>query len=124
MDRESPLPLLVVDDDEPTRKLLEAVLRRGGHVAEYAANGARAIELLREKNYAAIVLDMMMPDVGGLAVLDYLATAERRIPVVICSAAGPRLLTGFDPAIVKAVVRKPFDVDELLATVKSIIEAV
>lgn len=115
--------MLVVDDDEPTRGLLRAVLGRSGYATEMASNGGDAIDLLRKKPYAAVILDMMMPRVGGPDVIEYLSTSGSPIPVVICSAAGPAALSGFDPAVVKAVVRKPFDVNEFMDAVTGVARA-
>ena len=114
------LPILVVDDDQPTQNLLRAVLRRCGYESEIASNGREAIVLLQAKVYAAVILDMMMPEVGGQEVIAFLATSPNPLPVVICSAAGPAALAGFDSSVVKAIVRKPFDIDELMAAVTSI----
>lgn len=116
------LPVLIVDDDEPTQNLLRALLRRCGLTTDVAANGKQAIELLQTNAYAAVVLDIMMPGVGGAAVVEFLGSAERPVPVIVCSAAGPVALTGFDPAVVKAIVRKPFDVGQLVAAVTSVTE--
>ena len=112
------LPILVVGDDEPTLNLLRAVLKRCGYATDVASNGIEAIALLRKNDYAAIVLDMMMPHVGGPEVIAFLSANGSPIPVVICSAAGTSALTGFDPAIVKAVIRKPFDIEELTSAVR------
>jgi CheY-like chemotaxis protein len=117
------LPVLVVDDDEPTRRLVQAVLRRSGYDTETATNGGEAIALLRKNAYAAVVLDMMMPRVGGHNVIEFLSTSASTIPVVICSAAGPAALTGLDPAVVKAVIRKPFDVNEFIDAVTGVARA-
>ena len=114
------LPILVVDDDQPTLNLLRAVLKRCGYDTDVASNGIEAIALLRRNEYAAIVLDMMMPHVGGNEVIAFLSANSSQVPVVICSAAGTSALTGLDPSIVKAVVRKPFDIDELTAAVQGI----
>jgi CheY-like chemotaxis protein len=113
------LPILVVDDDEPTLNLVRAVLKRCGFGTDVAANGREAIALLERNDYAGIVLDMMMPHVGGPEVIAFLSSTATPVPVVICSAAGPSALTGFDPAIVKAVIRKPFDIEELTAAVQA-----
>ena len=115
-------PLLIVDDDEPTQNLLRVVLRRCGYASEVASNGGQAIGLLREKRYAAVVLDMMMPKVSGHEVLAFLGTTSPSVPVIICSAAGPTALIGFDPAVVKAVVRKPFDIDQFVAALTAVVE--
>jgi two-component system response regulator MprA len=117
------LPILIVEDDEPTQKLLRAVLLRSGYSSEMASDGRQAIALLQAKRYAAIVLDMMMPEVAGSDVLAFLGTTSSPAPVIICSAAGPASLTGFDPRVVKAVVRKPFDIDQFSLTVTNVVEA-
>lgn len=114
------LPILIVDDDEPTQRLLQAVLRRSGYGSDLAANGAQAIARLQTHSYAAVILDVMMPEVGGREVVDFLTASSNPVPVVICSAAGPSALGGFDPTVVKAVIRKPFDVDELAQAVKTV----
>ena len=114
------LPLLIVEDDEPTRRLLQAVLTRAGYVCAFAINGREAMETLRTNDYAAIVLDIMMPDVSGQEVIDFITAESIPIPVVICSAAGPRVLTGFDPNVVKAIIRKPFDIEQFVATIVSV----
>jgi CheY-like chemotaxis protein len=114
------LPILIVEDDEPTVQLLQAILRRAGHATETTANGRDAIALLQQKRYSAIVLDMMMPEVGGREVVDFVRTLEVRTPVIVCSAAGPRALEGLDDAVVKAVIRKPFDVEQFMSTIRSL----
>jgi DNA-binding response OmpR family regulator len=114
------LPVLVVEDDEPTRRLLQAVLTRAGFSCAFATNGREAIEVLRTTDYAAIVLDIMMPDVSGQEVIEFLTAESIPVPVVICSAAGPRVLSGFDINVVKAIIRKPFDIEQFVATITSV----
>ncbi|HEX8252026.1 MAG TPA: response regulator [Thermoanaerobaculia bacterium] len=113
-------PILIVEDDEPTRHLLRAILRRSGYASDVACNGREAMLMLQEKRYAAVVLDMMMPEVDGRAVVSFLADTGMAVPVVVCSAAGPSALADFDFDIVKAIVRKPFDIDQLVAVVTSV----
>ena len=81
------LPILVVDDDEPTQKLLQAVLRRSGFQSEVASNGAEAIKLLESRAYSAVILDVMMPSVSGRQVVDFMGTKSEPVPVIVCSAA-------------------------------------
>ena len=110
-------PILIVEDDEPTQRLIEAVLRRSGYPTETTSNGRGAIALLSQKNYAVVILDIMMPEVSGHEVVDALSGDPRGIPVVVCSAAAPSAFRGLDPRVVKAIVRKPFDVEHFLAIV-------
>lgn len=114
-------PILIVEDDAATQNLLGAVFRRRGYACALAFNGREAIALLQANRYAAVVLDLMMPEVGGREVVAFLAAASKDVPVVICSAAGPAALTGFDADVVKAIIRKPFDIDLLVETVASVI---
>jgi two-component system response regulator VanR len=116
---ENAVHILIVEDDEPTQKLLQAVLRRYGYTSEVASDGEEGITRLRARDYDVVVLDIMMPYVGGRAVIDFLSAETRKVPVIVCSAAGPSALAGFDPEIVKGVVRKPFDVDEFIVAIRS-----
>jgi CheY-like chemotaxis protein len=120
MSETTTLPVLIVEDDAPTRSLLHAVLSRVGYSSAFATNGAEAIGLLRTNDYAVIVLDIMMPEVSGREVIDFIASEAIPIPVVICSAAGPHALAGFDTNVVKAIIRKPFDIDELVNIVTTV----
>ena len=116
-------PVLLVEDDEPTQTLMRAILRRAGYAAEVASNGREAIDLLRTRRYAAVVLDMMMPEVSGREVVEFLKTTSNPVPVIVCSAAGPTTWTALDPNVVKAIVRKPFDVEHFIDAVAAATEA-
>jgi CheY-like chemotaxis protein len=113
-------PILVVDDDEPTQKLMQALMRRFGYPTHTASNGSEAIERLKTTEYALVVLDLMMPHVSGSDVLDFLATSTSKVPVIVCTAAGPARTAKVESPLVKAVVRKPFDIDEFSALVGSL----
>ncbi len=104
---------LIVEDDEVTQRLLSVLLRRAGFATTIAFNGEAAIDRLREGEYELIVLDLMMPKVGGHAVIDYLVAQKIGTPVIVCTAVHA---TGdLNAKNVKAVLRKPFDIEELLA---------
>lgn len=115
-----PHPILIVEDDGPTQKLLQTVLRRSGYASEIASDGSEAIARLRTGDYALILLDIMMPTTDGRAVVDFLAAEGKTLPVLICSAAGPRALQDLPPRIVKGVLRKPFDIDQLILMIASV----
>jgi CheY-like chemotaxis protein len=114
------LPILIVEDDPATQSLLRVVLQRFGYASDVAGNGQDAIRQLQRKPYAAVVLDIMMPVSGGGDVLEFLTSLENPVPVVVCSAAGPAALTGFDTDLVKAVVRKPFEIEHLIAVIAGV----
>ena len=116
---EKPLVLLA-DDNEATCTLIAALLRRD-FVVEIATDGHEAIERLKSRQYAAILLDLLMPVVDGYAVLDYL---RRENPdmlarvLVMTAAVSPREMERVEGSAVPAVSPKPFEVDRLLATVR------
>jgi CheY-like chemotaxis protein len=115
--------VLVVDDDQGVRTLVCALLQRNGLLAHEAKDGKEAIEKLEAHEYAAVVLDLMMPVVSGFDVIDHLQRRRPDTPcVVVISAASPRDLARIeDKPVVKAVLRKPFDIHELIMRVQSCI---
>jgi len=114
--------ILIVDDDEPTQKLLAVLMQRYGFATEIAADGAAAISRLRDGDYAVVILDLMMPEVGGYDVLAFIDEQQKPVKVVVCTAALPAHDVDFDPKLVKAVVHKPFDIEQMAATVASLAE--
>jgi CheY-like chemotaxis protein len=113
--------ILIVEDDPPTQMLLETLVQRYGYESTSAPDGAVAIELLGRRDFDAVILDLMMPQVGGAEVIDFLARQGNRVPVILCTAAGPARTSDFDERVVRAVVRKPFDIELLMATVEKLI---
>jgi CheY-like chemotaxis protein len=113
--------VLIVEDDEPTQKLLETLMSRNGVGCVVARNGGEAIELLGSReDIGCMILDLMMPAVDGHSVLSHVAASERRVPVIVCSATNVRP-DSFDASVVRAVVQKPFDIEQLMALVESLL---
>jgi CheY-like chemotaxis protein len=80
--------LLVVDDSAENRDLLHLLLQQQGHQVTVAASGPEALDLLGHQPFDLILLDVMMPDMDGFAVLERLKSNDdwRHIPVVMVSA--------------------------------------
>jgi sigma-B regulation protein RsbU (phosphoserine phosphatase) len=80
--------LLVVDDNEANRDMLSRRLQKQGFTVETAENGLRALEQLRATSYDLVLLDIMMPELDGFAVLERLKSDNqlRHIPVIMISA--------------------------------------
>ena len=117
--------LLVVDDDKAIRSLLTAVLSRKGYSVETARNGEEALEVIAVKTFEAIILDLMMPKVDGFEVIEHLArTAPEQLKrhVIVLTAVASKDLRKLDGSRVFRVLRKPFDLDELLSVVTDCIE--
>jgi CheY-like chemotaxis protein len=112
--------VLLVDDNEATCTLVTAILQRDYHV-DIAGEGNEALELIKTRNYAAILLDLRMPGMDGFGVLETLQKDSphllKRVLVVTASLAAK------DMARLKAyrvcgVVAKPFEVETLLTAVR------
>lgn len=114
------LPVLVVDDDDAIRSLVVRVLRREQYETAEAAHGGQALERLRERPFAAMILDLMMPVMNGIEVIRYLETHDDAgAPcVIVVSAAAERELQQIQSASVHAVLRKPFELPALIAAVR------
>ena len=112
--------VLLVDDNEATRTLITAILQRDFNV-DTATDGMEAIERLRTNQYAAILLDLRMPQYDGFSVLDFLkANAPDTLRTVLIVTA---VLSQKETDRAKAygvcdLIFKPFDVDNFLDRVK------
>lgn len=107
--------VLVADDDPAIRKLVHTIVRREGLPVDSASDGAEAIEKLQQNDYAVILLDLMMPNVDGFGVIEWLRRHPQRVkPVVlVITAYADQKFKQVDPNVVAGVLRKPFEVAEL-----------
>ena len=83
--------ILIVDDDPVKRRLLEALVRRFGFAAETAASGADALQRLEPSSAAPVdlmILDLVMPELDGMAVLARLRETGRAVPTIVQTAHG------------------------------------
>lgn len=114
--------LLVVEDNLDLSELLSSALARGGLAADVMNSAAGAEEALASASYAAMVLDLGLPDEDGLALLKRLRKAGASLPVLILTARGSvadrvdGLQAGADDYLVK-----PFAVEELVARLQALL---
>jgi two-component system, OmpR family, alkaline phosphatase synthesis response regulator PhoP len=112
--------ILVVDDDDSIRSLVERVLRREHFEVETARDGQEAILKLAQGDYATVLLDLMMPRVDGHGVLRFLETerpAEKPwVIVMTANMAGAHATANASPVF--RVLSKPFDIQQLISHVK------
>jgi two-component system OmpR family response regulator len=118
----SPLRILAVDDEQMLTDLLAMALRMEGWEVRTASSGMEALQVAREFDPDALVLDIMMPDLDGMAVLKRLREAGSLVPVLFLTAkdaVGDRvagLTAGGDD-----YVTKPFSLEEVIARLRAII---
>ncbi|OGP53891.1 MAG: two-component system response regulator [Deltaproteobacteria bacterium RBG_13_52_11] len=80
--------ILVVDDEEGIRLLYKEELEEEGYEVELAAGGEEALQKLKRSKPDLITLDLKMPGMGGLEVLERIREQDKELPVVICTAYG------------------------------------
>ncbi len=114
--------LLLADDDDNLRLMLEAALRHTGYEVTAVASGREALAAATESAPDLLVLDVMMPDLDGFEVCRRLRAEGRRTPVVFLTARDATedkvrgLTLGGDDYVVK-----PFSLDELVARTDAVL---
>jgi DNA-binding response OmpR family regulator len=119
--------ILVVDDEVPIRKLVQAYLERDGYTALCAPDGRTALALLREHPVSLVLLDLMLPDMAGEALCEKIragafAPVAADIPIIMVTAKID------EPSIIRSLqggadeyVTKPFSPRELLARIAAVL---
>ena len=113
--------VLVAEDDEGLRSVLERGLRENGYVVDATGDGDMALEYLEIYEYEVAVLDWRMPKVTGLEVVQRLRRRGSRLPILMLTArdAASDRVMGLDQGADDYLV-KPFDFAELLARVRAL----
>lgn len=109
--------VLVVDDDRAMRGLFSTLLTKKGFAVDTAADGRVAFDQLQRNTYSVILLDLMMPDVNGFELLERM---ERDSPsllprVIVMTGASQRVIDALKTRKIWGLVRKPFDIDNLVS---------
>lgn len=113
--------VLVVEDSDRLRKHLSHALKKSGYAVDAAADGEDGLAMAQEIPYDAIILDIMLPKLSGLDVLQKLRDGGRETPILLLTAKDTvpdrvlGLQTGADDYMIK-----PFALEELLARVQSL----
>ena len=113
--------ILVIEDDPDAARYLVKGLKESGHVVNHAANGKDGLFLAMSENHDVMVVDRMLPEVNGLAIIEAVRTAGKKTPVLILSALGEvddrvqGLRAGGDDYLIK-----PFAFTELLARLEAL----
>jgi DNA-binding NtrC family response regulator len=115
--------ILVIDDEEIMREILEALLTREGYHVRLAASGTEGLELAKSVPFDAAIVDVMMPGMDGLAALEELKKLDEELPVLMITA-----FASVETAISAMkrgafdYVTKPFKNDEVLVVVRNAVE--
>jgi DNA-binding response OmpR family regulator len=113
--------VLVAEDDEGLRSVLERGLRENGYAVDAAADGEQALRYLDTYEYEVAILDWRMPKLSGLEVIRRLRLRGAALPVLMLTArdAASDRVAGLDEGADDYLV-KPFDFSELLARIRAL----
>ena len=111
--------ILIVDDDDEIRELLEFDIASSGYFVDTAVNGLEGLNKALNNTYDLILLDVMMPKMNGFEVCKNIRQAKLAVPVLMLTAKGTidDKTTGFDCGADDYLV-KPFDIQEVLLRIR------
>ena len=116
------MKILLVEDSKQLNKALAAVLKRNSFVVDSAFDGEEALFFIKEFQYDAIILDVMLPEINGIEVLMKARQDGLKTPVIMLTAKSTTedKIVGLD-AGADDYLTKPFVVEELLARLRALI---
>ncbi|MBL9139462.1 MAG: response regulator [Verrucomicrobiales bacterium] len=116
--------ILLVDDDDALRRVLERVLRSLGFHVECAANGGSGWKAIREGNFDLLITDYNMPEINGIQLLRQLRASGSTLPVILVTAEIDNATLQEADSLGKCVtLPKPFEAAALVATIWSVLDA-
>lgn len=115
--------IMVVDDEDSIRLMLKRVLSSSKYEVHEAANGIEALNRIKKEEFSAILLDLRMPHMNGLQVIEKMKEMDIKTPIIMMSAYGtvPEAVEAMKLGAMDYLV-KPFDLDELKMTLERIIQ--
>ncbi|MFC1491860.1 response regulator [Nitrospinota bacterium] len=117
-------PVLICDDDPDFVRLMELLMEKEGYSTVATYSGEEALDYLRENKVSAVILDIVLPKMSGLEVLNEIKRRgdTENYPIVIVSGKEPSLTPeGFGPFVIDWI-KKPFNEDRLLRVLKDSIQ--
>ena len=114
--------LLVVEDESLLRQQLEQGLVKDGYVVDAAGDGKTGLYYATEYNYDAAIIDLGLPEIDGISLIQQIRSAGKEFPVLILTARGDwqDKVTGLDAGADDYVV-KPFQLEEILARLNALL---
>jgi DNA-binding NtrC family response regulator len=117
--------VLIVENEPLVREAMEDILTAGGLNAIGTGSGQEGIAayMARQQEIALVILDMRLPGMDGPAILKALRRINPSLKAIISSAYDEQeIKRGFNGEPVSSILRKPFDAEELLSTVRTALD--
>ena len=117
-----PVTVLLVDDEESIQKLLAFPLEREGFRVVHARDGEEALERFAEQDVDLVVLDLMLPKLGGLEVCRRIRAEESAVPIIMLTARGDEVdkVVGLEIGA-DDYITKPFSIREFMSRVRALL---
>lgn len=114
------IKILVVEDEQSIAEMVKLCLSKNGYMCETVNDGMAATQKIEEKRYDLILLDIMLPDIDGYDLIEYIK--QFNIPVIFVTAktSVPDRVKGLKLGA-EDYISKPFDLEELLARVSTVL---
>ncbi len=111
--------ILIVDDEQKIRHILQIMLEQNGYAADQAQDGKEALELIGRYQYSMIITDLKMPGMDGMALLREIKKIDPDYPVIVLTAYGS-IGSAVEALKEGAIdyITKPFEEEQILMTIK------
>lgn len=118
-----PKKVLIVEDNPPTRTLISSLVKAAGHIPIEAADGYRALDLVKEHKIDAALVDQYMEPMGGFELAKRLGFEDIKVPMILITAheKSDILIEAKDKGFM-AVMKKPIDSDRLVKMLERLLK--
>ncbi len=113
----SPKTILIIDDDENIRDLLQEFLQNNGYKVILADDGLQGMEMIRQENVSLVILDVKLPYISGLGLTEIASQAKPELPI-ICITGHANAAKQVPLEQVCLIIHKPFKLQEMLEAVR------
>jgi len=118
--------ILIIDDEQPLRRVMRSALERRGHVVLDVSDGREGVALLRQTSPDLIVTDIFMPEKDGIQVLQDVNQMMKKPKVIVITGGDPRDLFGLKSSAkflgAARVLSKPFDLQKFQMLVEEVLQ--
>lgn len=117
--------ILVIDDMAGVRRAVDAMLKQAGHRVTTADDGAAGVELLKQKRFDLVIVDILMPKLDGSEVIFMMTGMPNRPPILAVSGGGAGISASEALKVARlkadAFLEKPFDKEQFLGAVTKLL---
>lgn len=112
--------ILVVEDEKSIADMVKLCLGKNGYLCETVGDGTAATQKIEETHYDLILLDVMLPDIDGFELIDYIRQFDTPVIFVTAKTTVPDRVKGLKLGA-EDYITKPFDLEELLARIHTVL---